>query len=76
MGMGESDKEGLNMVEAEVPMSEMFRYATDLRSMSQGRGMFSFEFTVTSKLRQMLPKKLYKAQKIKSKSSKKLLFVI
>ena len=45
MGMGESDKEGLNMVEAEVPMSEMFRYATDLRSMSQGRGMFSFEFT-------------------------------
>ena len=26
-------------------MSEMFRYATDLRSMSQGRGMFSFEFT-------------------------------
>lgn len=45
MGMGESDKEGLNMVEAEVPMSEMFKYATDLRSMSQGRGMFSFEFT-------------------------------
>lgn len=33
------------MVEAEVPMSEMFRYATDLRSMSQGRSMFSFEFT-------------------------------
>ena len=45
MGLGESDKEGLNMVEAVVPMSEMFRYATDLRSMSQGRGMFSFEFT-------------------------------
>ena len=44
MGMGESDKEGLNMVEAEVPMSEMFKYATDLRSMSQGRGMFVFEF--------------------------------
>ncbi len=45
MGMGESDKAGLNMVEAEVPMSEMFKYATDLRSMSQGRGMFEFEFT-------------------------------
>lgn len=44
MGMGESDKEGLNVVEAEVPMSEMFKYATDLRSMSQGRGVFSFEF--------------------------------
>ncbi len=33
------------MVEAEVPMSEMFKYATDLRSMSRGRGVFSFEFT-------------------------------
>ena len=44
MGMGESDKKGLNMVEAEVPQSEMFKYAVDLRSMSQGRGMFTFEF--------------------------------
>ena len=44
MGMGESEKEGLNMVEAEVPVSEMFKYSTDLRSMSQGRGSFEFEF--------------------------------
>lgn len=44
MGMGESEKEGLNLVEAEVPMSEMFQYSTDLRSMSQGRGIFEFEF--------------------------------
>lgn len=44
MGMGESDKKGLNMVEAEVPMSEMMKYATDLRSMSGGRGMFTLEF--------------------------------
>ena len=44
MGMGESDKKGLNMVEAEVPEAEMFKYAVDLRSMSQGRGVFAFEF--------------------------------
>jgi elongation factor G len=44
MGMGESEKENLNMVEAEVPVSEMFKYSTDLRSMSQGRGSFEFEF--------------------------------
>jgi elongation factor G len=25
-------------------MSEMFKYSTDLRSMSQGRGSFEFEF--------------------------------
>lgn len=44
MGMGESDREGLNLVEAEIPMAEMFKYATDLRSMSQGRGTFAFTF--------------------------------
>lgn len=44
MGMGESDREGLNLVEAEIPMAEMFKYATDLRSMSQGRGTFTFAF--------------------------------
>ena len=44
MGMGESDREGLNLVEAEVPVAMMFKYATDLRSMSQGRGSFTFEF--------------------------------
>ncbi len=35
---------GLGRVEAEVPMSEMHKYATDLRSMTQGRGNFSFAF--------------------------------
>ena len=44
MGMGESEKENLNLVEAAVPMPEMFKYSTDLRSMSQGRGSFEFEF--------------------------------
>lgn len=29
---------------AEVPMSEMFTYATDLRSMTQARGVFTSEF--------------------------------
>ena len=29
---------------AEIPMSEMYRYAIDLRSMTQGRGSFTFEF--------------------------------
>jgi len=29
---------------AEVPMAEMHKYATDLRSMTQGRGSFTFAF--------------------------------
>jgi len=32
------------IVRAEVPLAEMFGYATDLRSMSQGRAVYSMEF--------------------------------
>jgi elongation factor G len=35
---------GQQEVVAEVPMAEMFKYATDLRSMTQGRGSFSMKF--------------------------------
>lgn len=35
---------GEQQVVAEVPMAEMFKYATDLRSMTQGRGSFSAKF--------------------------------
>ena len=33
-----------NIIRAEVPLSEMFGYATDLRSMSQGRATYTMEF--------------------------------
>jgi elongation factor G len=32
------------VIRAEVPLAEMFGYATDLRSMSQGRATYSMEF--------------------------------
>lgn len=34
----------LQKVSAEVPLSEMFKYATDLRSMTQARGSFTMKF--------------------------------
>ena len=43
--LGMTPMEGGNQqVDAEVPMSEMTKYATDLRSMTQGRGQFHLEF--------------------------------
>jgi len=42
--LGMSADEGLQIVHAEVPMAEMFRYATELRSMTQGRGSFEMNF--------------------------------
>lgn len=37
-------REGISIVNAEVPLAETFGYATDLRSMTQGQGTFSMEF--------------------------------
>ena len=42
--------EGFCTVEADVPLSEMFGYATDLRSMSQGRATYSMEFAKYSEV--------------------------
>jgi elongation factor G len=36
--------EGITAVKAQVPLSEMFGYATDVRNMTQGRGSFTMEF--------------------------------
>ena len=41
---GMEDTTSGKTIRAEVPLSEMFGYATDLRSMSQGRATYSMEF--------------------------------
>ena len=42
---GQSVDDGQSKVQAKVPLAEMFGYATQLRSMTQGRGIFSMEFS-------------------------------
>jgi len=43
--MGMEPHGGFQRVKAQAPYSEIFKYATDLRSMTQGRGSFTTEFS-------------------------------
>lgn len=42
---GMDSEDGIAKVSAKVPLAEMFGYATDIRSKTQGRGIFSMEFS-------------------------------
>ncbi|MCL2752126.1 MAG: elongation factor G [Firmicutes bacterium] len=39
--LGTAQGEGGQVIDAEAPLAEMYKYATDLRSMTQGRGSFT-----------------------------------
>ncbi|MBZ4683650.1 MAG: fusA [Fusobacteriales bacterium] len=45
MVQGMTDRNGAKIINAKVPLSEMFGYATDLRSKSQGRATYAMEFS-------------------------------
>ena len=42
--IGESQRGNAKIVDAFIPLSEMFGYVTDLRSFTQGRGSYSMQF--------------------------------
>ncbi|MGI6701376.1 MAG: elongation factor G [Christensenellales bacterium] len=65
LGMEPTDNK--QKITAEVPLAEMFKYATDLRSMTQGRGSFSMEFVRYEEVPSLIAKKIVEeAQKNKS----------
>ena len=41
---GSTEEQNFTIINAEVPLSEMFGYATDLRSLTQGKAEFTMEF--------------------------------
>ena len=52
------DEDGMQVVEAEVPMAEMQDFTTFLRQLTQGRGWFTFDFVRYEVLPQMLEAKV------------------
>lgn len=57
LGM-EPDDKGRQVIYAEAPQSETFKYAIDLRSMTQGRGFFEMELEKYSEVPQQLASKI------------------
>ena len=58
-------------IDAEVPLAEMFGYATVLRSLTQGRAEFTMEFQKYSKVPEALSEELKSNLRKKSKGEKK-----
>jgi len=57
------EQQGANQsIKAAVPLSEMFGYATDLRSLSQGRANFHMDFKQYAKVPASVEEKLMKSQ--------------
>ena len=57
---GFSDRNGIKVVDSFVPLSEMFGYATTLRSMTQGRASYSMEFHHYEKVPNNVAEKIIK----------------
>jgi len=62
--MGMNPVSGGQQVDAEVPQTEMFKYATDLRSMTQARGSFKMTFERYDEMPSNMAQKVIEAAKV------------
>ncbi len=71
MILNSGTNEGYAIIEAEVPLTEMFGYSTDLRSATQGKGEFTMEFMKYSAVpRNVQDEMVKKYQEKKQKDAK------
>lgn len=71
--MGMMPESGNNTIEAEVPLSEVLRYAIDLKSLTQGRGRYTFEFSHYEEVPSFVTQKIVteRQKELADKSSEK-----
>ncbi len=55
---GTDDRNGSKIIDSEIPLSEMFGYATDLRSKTQGRGQYTMQFAHYSEVPKSVAEKI------------------
>jgi len=71
MILNSTTNEGYAIIEAEVPLNEMFGYSTDLRSATQGKGEFTMEFAKYAPVpRNVQEEMIKKHQEKKAKEAK------
>ena len=63
--LGTEDRNGSKVIDCYVPLSEMFGYATDLRSRTQGRGQFTMQFDHFSECPKSIAEKIIGERAVK-----------
>jgi elongation factor G len=69
--VGTTSFEGSVVIEAEVPLTEMFGYSTDLRSATKGKGEFSMEFAKYAQCPRNIQEELAKKYQLKRAEEQK-----
>jgi elongation factor G len=60
--LGMNPENGANVIEAQVPLAEILRYAIDLRSITQGRGSFTIAFSHYEEVPSQITQKIITAR--------------
>ena len=69
MILGTTEEDNYTVIDAEVPLSEMFGYSTDLRSQTQGKAEFTMEFAAYRAVPKSIAEEIMK-KKQKEKENK------
>jgi elongation factor G len=68
--LGMTPQDGSNVIEAQAPLAEVQRYATTLRSITQGRGSYTIEFSHYEEVPAHVVQKIVAQSKAKKEGEK------